>query len=255
MRVTSAFNFTPASYTKRSTDVRYPPWREDQRMDADEIVSRAFGNLYGFSSCQDYEIQSKGGLPVRSRIAHRAGDLDRFLGRLHSDPRGDGMLVVEMPGHVYQARVYTEKTKRDRPFQFERHHSLFGTSLWWEDFLPKRAKDWTAQLVQEGEHGGRKAWQVRLEPNGLPSAYAWARCWFEQARPIVLEAEFYRDDVKVRTMKIDPNDVDEKEGHFIPTQLTFYGSTETTVEISNIDIKEYDEHFFGTQNLRNKNRP
>lgn len=224
-------------------------------MDADQIVSRAFDNMYGFSSRQDFEIESTGGLATRSRIARKAGVLDKMLGRSLAPWRGNGFLMIEDPEHVYETRVYIEDLKRDRPFTWQRHESLPGTDLWYEDFLPKRAKDWRAQGMREVERAGRKSWLVRLEPNGVPSAYEWADYRFDQERPIVVAAEFYRDGEKVRSLDVDREGIVEREGHFIPTRMTFQGRSKTTVRISNIDLRDYDDHFFTIANLRNKNRP
>jgi hypothetical protein len=224
-------------------------------MNGDEIVKRAFDNLYGFSSRQDYEIQSSGGLATRSRIARRAGNLDGLLARSLSEPRGNGLLIIEDPEHVYKTRAYIASFRRDLPITWNRDDSLPGTDLWYEDFLPKRAKDWAAQTVQETLRNGRKSWLVRLEPKGVPSAYERADYWFDQELPIAPAAEFYRDNHKVRSLEVDPNDVKETDGYFVPTRLTFRGKFETTVTISNIKVRQYDDKFFTIANLRKENRP
>jgi len=223
--------------------------------DAHEIVSRAFDNLYGFSSLQEVEMQSTGGLPARSRIARQAGDLDKILGRSLPPASANGLLMIESPEHVYTTRVYIASLDRDRPFPWERHQSMPETDLWYEDFLPKRAKDWQATAMQEVERAGRKAWLIQLEPSGIPSAYERADYWFDQETPIVLAADFYREGEKVRTLEVDQDGVEEIEGHFLPMRSTFRGTSDTTLTVSNVEIREYEDSMFTVANLRRKNRP
>ena len=62
-------------------------------------------------------------------------------------------------------------------------------------------------MIEEGEVAGRPAWRIRVEPNGIPSAYHWADYWIEQDRPVTLAADFFQDGEKVRTLEVDPERV------------------------------------------------
>jgi hypothetical protein len=223
--------------------------------DAQEIVARAFDNLYGYSSVQQIAIQSDGGLAVRSKIAHRAGELHALLGRSISPARGNGLLIVEGPEHAYTTRVYIAAFRTERGYAWERTDPVPSTDLWFEDFLPKRARDWNASSLEEGVHEGRDAWRVRLEPNGVPSAYERADYWLDQELPVALAADFYRGGEKVRTLTVDPDRVEHVDEHFVPTRLVFRGATETTVEISDVEIRELKDSLFRTNALRRENLP
>ena len=110
--------------------------------------------------------------------------------------------------------------------------------------------------MEEVEKAGRETWRIRLDPDGVPSAYQWVEYWFDQERPVVVAADFYRDGNKVRSLLVDQESVEEIDGRFVPTRMTFRGErTETSVQVSDVQIREYDDKFFSTLNLRKTNRP
>ena len=82
-----------------------------------------------------------------------------------------------------------------------------------------------------------------LTPVAFPSGYAKIVGWFDQELPIVVHFEFYlqgRGDERFKVVDMDPAQIVEKDGYFIPTHLKFTGAqgTETVVYISKIDIRD-----------------
>jgi hypothetical protein len=224
--------------------------------DASTIVSRAFANLYGFSSLQVIEIRSTGGIPMTSRVARQAGALDKVLSRSQKPYRGSGMLIIEGPEHVYHSWLYNKKERREDPFRWHRNENMVGTDLWYEDTLPKRAKDWEAGDAQKVDLDSRRSWRVRITPRSVPSAYEFADVWFDQEKPIILAASFHLSGKVVRTLEVEPALVKEVKGHFVPTRLTFRrGNSETVVTVSKIEIRRFEDSLFTTEDLRNEGKP
>jgi len=221
-------------------------------VDPAKIVSKAFGNLYGFSSVQQVEISSGTADEkkfIRSAQVIRAGaatGLNRMLVRFNGPPdlRGVGILLRERPNYQYDAFLYQPILKKVRRVSvYQRQDRFFGTDLAFEDLEGKRAAQWNARLLRSEMKLDRKTWVIEITPIGFPSGYERIIGWFDQERPVVVHFEFYlggQNDKKHKALDLLPSEVVEKDGYYIPTQLRFSGAhgTETIVRISEIDIRE-----------------
>ena len=216
---------------------------------ADEIVQRAFTNLYGFSSVQQVEVRAQledGDEYHRTAQLIRSGSAsgpNRILARFTSPPdlRGLGVLLKERPDFTYDAFMYQPILGRVRRISVaQRHDAFFGTDIAFEDLEAKRPENWTSRLLREEEFQERPTWVVEMTPRDFPSGYERIVAWFDVATPLMLRADFYRNGKVLKSLVVDPARVQKIDGYTVPQRLIFRGSkgTTTTVDLLEIDLRE-----------------
>jgi hypothetical protein len=220
-------------------------------MSAEEIVDRAFHNLYGFSSVYAVEISSPGGIPIRAIGARQAGPLDKLLTRF-SDR--NGLLQIETAPYEYQTRVYVAALRKDRSYRWNPMDRVPGTGLVNEDLVPRRAGHWSAQLVEEGSFAGRSASLIEIRPRKAKFAYERALVWFDHQLPIILQSDFHGKRGAVQRATVDPALVVQVAGHYLPSQVVFSPRT-TVVRVSQVQIGPQDDALFTVRALRKETLP
>jgi len=216
---------------------------------AQELVSRTFENLYGFSSVQLVEIRSRmsdGKEFLRSARVIRsgaAGGLNRLLARLVGPPdlRGIGVLLLERDDFSYDAFMYQPMLQRVRRISVaQRNDPFFGTDVYFEDLEAKRAAQWSATLLRTEKVADRSAAVIELRPRDFPSGYQRIVAWFDQEIPVMLRADFYRGDARLKTLEIDPERIVQSGGYLVPTRLVFRSvrGSVTTVDVAELEIRE-----------------
>ncbi len=231
---------TAASPDERAKEDSEPPL-------AREIVSRAFANLYGFSSIQDITITAGAADQRFERSAQvvrqsASTGLNRMLVRFDSpqDMRGLGILLRERPTFEYDVFVYQPTLKKVRRVSlYQRGDRFFGTDLAFEDLEGKRSEQWDVEFIRTEGLNGREAYVIALVPEGFPSGYERLVVWFDRELPLMLRVEFYRRGELLKTAQMSAEDVVERGGFFVPTRLKFSSGEEFTVlEVSRIEIHE-----------------
>ncbi len=216
------------------------------------IVAEACTNLYGFSSIQQVEVSAgsaHGESFTRSAQVIRVGaveGLNRMLVRFRDpmDLRGVGILLRERDNFHYDAFMYQPTLKKVRRVSvYQRHDQFFGTDLSFEDLEGKRASQWSARLLHSEVRLGRDTWVIELTPLGFPSGYEKIVGWFDKEIPVAVHFEYFlkgNGEAIHKVVDLDPGQVMETDGYFIPTHLKFTGArgTETVVRISNVEIRD-----------------
>lgn len=224
-----------------------PAVREDSEPpSAREIVDRAFANLYGFNSIQIVTITAG---PESQRFTRSAqvirsaanSDLNRMLVRFLGPPdmRGTGLLLLENDSFQYDVFLYQPAFNKVRRVSvYQRRDRFFGTDLAFEDLEGKRSEQWGVNMLRSERVGDRDSYVIQLKPEGFPSGYERVVMWFDREKPVMLQAEFYRDGRLFKTAKMPANRVVEQGGFFVPTRLEFSAneSEKTIVEISSIEL-------------------
>jgi len=216
---------------------------------ADEIVERAFLNLYGFSSVQQVKVRAKlkdGDEYLRTAQLIRSGSTqgpNRILARFTAPPdlRGLGVLLKERPDFTYDAFLYQPILGRVRRITVaQRHDAFFGTDIAFEDLEAKRPENWTSRLLREEEYQERPAWVVEMVPRDFPSGYERIVAWFDVATPLMLRADFYRNGEVFKSLVVDTARVEKIGGYIVPQRLTFHGAggTTTTVDILEVEVRD-----------------
>lgn len=214
------------------------------------LVGRAFANLYGFSSVQQVRVlatQSGGREFVRTvQVVRRGVDegLNRMLVRFTAPPelRGLGVLLLERDDYAYDAFLYQPALDRVRRITVaQRGDRFFGTDVYFEDLEARRAAQWKVKFLRDDSVSGRPARVIELVPDGVPSAYQRIVAWFDLELPVMLRAEFYRGGQRLKEFVIDPEQVVEVSGYFVPTYWTFRSDGEdsqTVLELSGVEVRE-----------------
>ncbi len=225
---------------------------DSSTIDPHEVIEAAFNNLYGFNSVQQVEISAgsaEGRKFTRSAQVIRvgaAGGLNRMLVRFSgpADLRGVGILLLERENFQYDAFMYQPIVNKVRRVSlYQRNDKFFGTDLSFEDLEGKRPSQWSARLLRSDRKYDRMTWVIEMKPIGFPSGYERIIGWFDQQVPVVVHFEYFlngQESQRHKIVDLDPAQVVEKGGYFIPTHLKFSGSrgSETVVRISQIEIRE-----------------
>jgi outer membrane lipoprotein-sorting protein len=213
------------------------------------ILERTFDNLYGFNSIQRVDIRSievSGRAFLRSVQVVRRGSRDglnrmlvRFIGP--EDLRGIGVLLMERADYQYDAFLFQPSLDRVRRITVaQRHDRFFGTDVFFEDLESRRADQWEPEFVRTETLESRQTQVLRLVPREIPSAYSEIVAWIDSDLPVILRAEFYREGVRLKTMRIDANHIDRVGGYYIPRHWTFRSSDamETVIDISDVQLRD-----------------
>jgi len=226
--------------------LRAPALQANDPRSAREIVERTFENLYGFSSIQKVEIQSRSGADRtyvrRAQVVRQgaAAGLNRMLIRFDApgDLRDTALLLLEQPDHSYLSWIYQPMFRRTRSISMaQRHDRVFGTDLAFEDLEARRATDWSARMLGQEETEGRHTWKIELKPDGIPSAYDRMVGWFDRERPLIVRLEAYRAGALLKVITIDPEDVDRRGDYTIPKELVIRSGDATETIVRLIDVR------------------
>lgn len=224
------------------------PAEDARSLDPRGLLARTFENLYGFSSIQQVEIRARtpDGREFRrtaqvTRRGAREG-LNRMLVRFLSpgDIRGIGVLLLERDDFSYDAFVYQPALGRVRRISVaQRRDPFFGTDIFFEDLEARRVDQWQTRVLRDEPVAGRRARVLELVPQGLPSGYERIVAWFDLELPVILRAEYYRGDRRLKTLEVDPARVRAIDGYWIPLRMRFSrgAESETLIEVSDVEVR------------------
>ncbi len=237
------------------------PAGADESIDPQDLLARAFANLYADDYIQTLELSSESAAMrplartlqiLRKQSARPGKALVRFLEP--QDVRRTSILILENDGKSDDLWVYLPALRMTRRISSsQRADSFFGTDLSYEDVEPKHAEDYEVALgdaAQDAE--GCIALEIRAR-EGIESTYERMLSCIEPERALILWTDFYRKGTRIKRLRMDPASVRAVGERFIPhliTMETLRTRSQTKVRTLSYElVGELPEKLFNTWNL------
>jgi hypothetical protein len=204
----------------------------DPTLSADAIYQRVLDNRFD-ASAQDIDIIS-GDRAGRSQSIEikmlwrrypeataEEGDgvLSRTLVRYFEpfDLRNTGYLIINKADLPNDQFVYLESMRRVRRISL-RSESVIGTDLSVEDIIPKEMDEASYERMQDEDVDGTPCYVIDATPTPeAESGYSKLRLYIEGEHFVPLKTRYWDQlGIEVKELKVDPTNVREIEGVWIP---------------------------------------
>jgi hypothetical protein len=231
-------------------------------IDAPELLSRAFVNLYGEDYVQSVKLstRSRGGSSMtrsmqitRKQSAEPGKALVRFTDP--ADIRKTSILILENRNASDDLYVYLPGLRRTKHLSSsQRGDAFFGTDLSYEDVEPKRAEDYHASWIGAGGHEGQPCLLIEIVARPeIDTAYDKMVSCIEAERAIILWTDFYERGKVSKRLEVELADIRSVAGRFIPFSMTIRTPrkrSETRYLTSRYELRtDIPDELFSTWNL------
>jgi len=232
------------------------------RTSADELLARAFENLYAEDYIQTMELtttpRSGRGMTRVIQITRKQSVLPgraliRFL-----EPyavRRTSVLILENEARTDDLYVYLPATRLTRHLSnSQRADSFFGTDLAYEDIEPKYTEDYYVRIVGRDSQSGSPCILLELRNREtFESTYDRLVSCVEERRGVILWTDFYRDGKAIKRLEVDPASIRNIGTRFIPFSMTVTNlrrRSTTAITTTTYDIHpNIPDTLFSTWNL------
>lgn len=236
---------------------------------ANDILRQAFRNLYDCDTLAETElvIRSRSGAERRRVLQTASKRLKggrRALGRLIYPPdlRGMSILTMESQNGRHDAFVYLPSQKRVRRITTaQRNDAILGSDLTYEDIERRHVDDYRVELLPPAEFAGEESYRILATPR-KSSGYDHVQFLVAKSDWALLEVRYFRGEAEqpVRIIRMRREDMQEGEGHVLPTRLVvenLIGGTTTEVTLRNLRINpEIEDRIFQSPAMeRNQDIP
>jgi hypothetical protein len=188
---------------------------------------------------------------VRKQSALPGRALVRFLAP--AEIRGTSLLVLERDDRDDDVFVYLPAVDRSRRItSAQRSDAFFGTNLTYEDLEPKRTSDFTARFADRPRDRDCAWLEIQPRP-GVASQYDRVLSCIEEARAVVLRAEYYVGGRLHKRLEGDPESVRQFGGRPLVGRarlVTISNGFATDLVIESYDVEaELPDELFTVVNL------